>query len=198
MPKRDKQKDECIQLKNINYQSMLQKKNTPIDSGKMVTDNIDEYLIQEQRDGHKQKAWSKLEKGIKLKRLYKFIEILTKKFSLTEKEVLELKKYMKTSLERKKLQRIKDVTYDSMNNIIKEIPGLTFNETNRKFILRKIDKKGTTIKCLAPKNSTKRKSKRRKKSDKRKTERKKKKTKNKTKNNTKNTKNTKNNKIENI
>ena len=181
---------------------MLQKKNTPIDSGKMVTDNIDEYLIQEQRDGHKQKAWSKLEKGIKLKRLYKFIEILTKKFSLTEKEVLELKKYMKTSLERKKLQRIKDVTYDSMNNIIKEIPGLTFNETNRKFILRKIDKKGTTIKCLAPKNSTKRKSKRRKKSDKRKTERKKKKTKNKTKNNTKNTKNntknTKNNKIENI
>ena len=195
MPKRDKQKDECIQLKNINYQSMLQKKNTPIDSGKMVTDNIDEYLIQEQRDGHKQKAWSKLEKGIKLKRLYKFIEILTKKFSLTEKEVLELKKYMKTSLERKKLQRIKDVTYDSMNNIIKEIPGLTFNETNRKFILRKIDKKGTTIKCLAPKNSTKRKSKRRKKSDKRKTERKKKKTKNKTKNNTKNTKN---NKIENI
>ena len=181
MPKKDKsRKDECIQLKNINYQSMLQKKNAPIDSGKIATEDINKYLDQEQNKGNKQhKAWSKLEKGLKQKNLYIYVEKLSKKYNLSIKELTNFKKYIKTQLERKKLQRIKDVIYDSTKGIIKDIPGLTFNETNRKFILRKPDKKGSTLKSLAPKNSSKRnsKTKRRKKSDKRKTqsERKKKK-----------------------
>jgi hypothetical protein len=181
MPKKEnKKKDECIQLKNINYQSMLQKKNAPIDSGKIATEDINKYLEQEQNKGNRQhKAWSKLEKGLKQKKLYGYIEKISKKHNLSVKEVTNLKKYIKTQLERKKLQRIKDVIYDSVKGTIKDIPGLKFNNENRKFILRKVDKKGSTLKSLAPKNSAKRKSqtKRRKKSDKRKsqTERKKRK-----------------------
>ena len=161
MPKKDKsKKDECIQLKNINYQSMLQKKNAPIDSGKIATEDINKYLDQEQNKGNKQhKAWSKLEKGMKQKKLYIYVEKLSKKYNLSSKELTNLKKYIKTQLERKKLQRIKDVIYDSIKGIIKDIPGLTFNEGNRKFILRKVDKKGSTLKSLAPKNSSKRNSK---------------------------------------
>ena len=139
---------------------MLQKKNAPIDSGKIATEDINKYLDQEQNKGNKQhKAWSKLEKGMKQKKLYIYVEKLSKKYNLSLKELTNLKKYIKTQLERKKLQRIKDVIYDSIKGIIKDIPGLTFNEENRKFILRKVDKKGSTLKSLAPKNSSKRNSK---------------------------------------
>ena len=94
-------------------------------------------------------------------------------------------------LERKKLQRIKDVIYEINTGEIKDIPGLTFNEKNRKFILRKIDKNGSTLRNLAPKNSTrgktkkksdrkKKKSDRRRSPDRKKSEKKNRKIKNKT------------------
>ena len=184
--KKEKNKDECIQLKNINYQSMLLKRNSNIDSQRGGTENIDKYLEQEQNKKKNIKPWSKLEKSTKLKKIYSYIENLYDKFKMTELEKKELKKYMRTCLERKKLQRIKDVIYEINTGEIKDIPGLTFIEKNRKFILRKIDKKGSTLRNLAPKNSTrgktKKKSDRKKKksSDRKKSERKNRKIKNKT------------------
>ena len=164
--KKEKNKDECIQLKNINYQSMLLKRNSNIDSQRGGTENIDKYLEQEQNKKKNIKPWSKLEKSTKLKKIYTYIENFYEKFKMTELEKKDLKKYMRTCLERKKLQRIKDVIYEIKTGEIKDIPGLTFNEKNRKFILRKIDKKGSTLRNLAPKNSTRGKTK--KKSDRKK------------------------------
>ena len=189
--KKEKNKDECIQLKNINYQSMLLKRNSNIDSQRGGTENIDKYLEQEQNKKKNIKPWSKLEKSTKLKKIYNYIENLYDKFKMTELEKKELKKYMRTCLERKKLQRIKDVIYEIKTGEIKDIPGLSFNEKNRKFILRKIDKKGSTLRNLAPKNSTrgktkkksdrkKKKSDRRRSPDRKKSEKKNRKIKNKT------------------
>ena len=189
--KKEKNKDECIQLKNINYQSMLLKRNSNIDSQRGGTENIDKYLEQEQNKKKNIKPWSKLEKSIKLKKIYTYIENFYEKFKMTELEKKDLKKYMRTCLERKKLQRIKDVIYEINTGEIKDIPGLTFNEKNRKFILRKIDKKGSTLRNLAPKNSTrgktkkksdrkKKKSDRRRSPDRKKSEKKNRKIKNKT------------------
>ena len=175
-----KNKDECIQLKNINYQSMLLKKNSNINSQRDGTKDIDKYLEQELNKKKNIKPWSKLEKSIKLKKIYKYIEPFHEKFKMTEQEKKELKKYMRTCLERKKLQRIKDVIYIKETGKIKNIPGLSFDEKKRKFILRKIDKKGSTLRNLAPKNSSKGKTKRKKKSDKNKSEKIKRKIKNKT------------------
>ena len=189
--KKEKNKDECIQLKNINYQSMLLKRNCNIDSQRGGTENIDKYLEQEQNKKKNIKPWSKLEKSTKLKKIYTYIENFYEKFKMTELEKKDLKKYMRTCLERKKLQRIKDVIYEIKTGEIKDIPGLTFNEKNRKFILRKIDKKGSTLRNLAPKNSTrgktkkksdrkKKKSDRRRSPDRKKSEKKNRKIKNKT------------------
>ena len=64
-----KNKDECIQLKNINYQSMLLKKNSNINSQRDGTKDIDKYLEQELNKKKNIKPWSKLEKSIKLKKI---------------------------------------------------------------------------------------------------------------------------------
>ena len=189
--KKEKNKDECIQLKNINYQSMLLKRNSNIDSQRGGTENIDKYLEQEQNKKKNIKPWSKLEKSTKLKKIYTYIENFYEKFKMTELDKKDLKKYMRTCLERKKIQIIKDVIYEIKTGEIKDIPGLTFNEKNRKFILRKIDKKGSTLRNLAPKNSTrgktkkksdrkKKKSDRRRSPDRKKSEKKNRKIKNKT------------------
>ena len=38
---------------------------------------------------------------------------------------------------------------------IKQIPGLSFNKKKSKYTLKRVDKKGSTLKCLAPKKKSK-------------------------------------------
>ena len=90
--KKEKNKDECIQLKNINYQSMLLKRNSNIDSQRGGTENIDKYLEQEQNKKKNIKPWSKLEKSTKLKKIYSYIEPFYEKFKMTDVEKKDLKK----------------------------------------------------------------------------------------------------------
>ena len=54
-------------------------------------------------------------------------------------------------MERKKLQRQKDVVYDIETNAIKSITSLIFNKTTNKFTLKRSDKRTSTLKSLAPK-----------------------------------------------
>ena len=70
---------------------------------------------------------------------------------LNEQQTKELKSYLLKCLERKKLQRQKDVVYDIETNTIKSITSLIFNKTTNKFTLKRNDKKTSTLKSLAPK-----------------------------------------------
>ena len=54
-------------------------------------------------------------------------------------------------MERKKLQRQKDVVYDIETNTIKSISSLIYNKSTNKFTLKQRDKKTSTLKCLPPK-----------------------------------------------
>ncbi len=53
------------------------------------------------------------------------------------------------------LNRVKDVTYDKDNGIITAIPALCFNKINKKFTLKRNEKRTGTSKCLAPKKPRK-------------------------------------------
>lgn len=136
--------DECVELKNIKYQTMLMNKKMQTPKTENNTVNIEKFL-QKERDQVTQKPWSKLEKSIKRKKLSKFAETYNTKY----KEIL--KQYLFHCLERKKLQRTKDVIYDINTGRIEKIPGLSFNKNSNKYTLRRIDKKGSTLKSLAPK-----------------------------------------------
>ena len=62
-------------------------------------------------------------------------------------------------MDRKKLQRAKDVNYDISTGKIINIPGLIFNKTNNKFTLKNLDKKGSTLKISLLNEEKKKKSK---------------------------------------
>ena len=67
----------------------------------------------------------------------------------------QLKVFLFKSLKNKKLQRTKDVIYDTEKGIIKGIPGLKFNTSKKKFTLKRIDKKNSTLKGLPMKHRQK-------------------------------------------
>ena len=76
---------------------------------------------------------------------------------MTDDEIYSLKEYLTTSLDKKKLQHVKDVQYDKASNKIKLIPSLHFNPTTRKFTIKRQEKRVSTLKSLGagkPKKKT--------------------------------------------
>ena len=60
---------------------------------------------------------------------------------------------MKDCLDRKKLQRVKDVIYDKTEGVIKEIPALSYTKSSKHFTLKNLEKRVSTLKSLAPKKA---------------------------------------------
>jgi hypothetical protein len=139
--------DECVELKNIKYQTMLLNGNHKIDSSKKNSDNLLDFLNKES-ELNSQKPWNKLGKGTKIKKLNKFAEKYSIDHKYSESKKVSLKEYLLKCLERKKLQRIKDIIYDKNKAEIKNIPGLLFQKN--KFTIKRTDKKNNTLKGLAP------------------------------------------------
>ena len=146
--------EECMELQNIEYQTMLLNSNSKVKSNKEDTSNIDGFLEKEKKN-NQNKPWSKLGKNQKIQKLTEYIQKITKKHNFSVDELKKLREYLIKCIDRKKLQRVKDVTYDVKTGKIKAIPSLIFDKTKRKFTLKKTDKNKSSLRSLAPKNKTK-------------------------------------------
>tara|TARA_Y100000389_G_C17459810_1_gene520825 strand:- start:2482 stop:3021 length:540 start_codon:yes stop_codon:yes gene_type:complete len=141
--------EECMELKNIKYKTMLQH-NKAIQSNLPSSDNISQFLEKEKKINSK-KPWTRLQKSVKLDKLQIFANDYSKQKELTKTQSKLLIDFLISSLEKKKLQRTKDIVYDSKTGKIKSIPGLSVNKTSNKFTLKRVDKKKETLKnSLAP------------------------------------------------
>jgi hypothetical protein len=143
--------EECIELKNIMYKTMLLSGNV-IKENKSVNDmsNIEKFL-EEEKNMNKSEPWSKLDKTVKMKKLLEFAETYKTEKQLNEEENQNLVSFLKDCLNRKKLYRVKDVSYDKTTGFIKEIPALVYNKPNKHFTLKNLDKRVSTLKSLPPK-----------------------------------------------
>ena len=153
--------DDCIELKNIKYQTMLLNNNSKIDSEKQDTIDIDK-LLETDKKLNKSKPWSKIGKSTKSKKIKLFIKSFSIENELKPEQIIKLTSYLMISLEKKKLQRTKDVIYNVSTGKITKIPGLIYNKVKNKFSLKRVDKKRSTLKGLAPKSNKKKKKKIRK------------------------------------
>jgi hypothetical protein len=72
---------------------------------------------------------------------------------MTTEEGKMLIAFLKESMDRKKLQRVKDVIYDKVTGVVKEIPALCYTKATKHFTLKNIDKRLSTLKSLAPKKA---------------------------------------------
>lgn len=152
-----KKNDECLELKTIKYKSMLLTGNAidKVNPTEKSLFNLDKFLEDDKQISRKE-PWSKLDKTMKTKKIIDFVESYSaeKKFKKEQKEALEA--FLKDCLNRKRLQRVKDVDYDKENGVIKSIPSLIFNKTSKQkqFTLKNVEKRVSTLKSL-PQNRRK-------------------------------------------
>ena len=95
--------------------------------------------------------WSKLDKTAKIRKLTAFAENYKTEQHLSEEEYNKLIAFFRECLDKKRLQRVKDVNYDKETGEIKDIPALFFNKPSNHFTLKNVDKRTSTLKGLAPK-----------------------------------------------
>ena len=94
--------------------------------------------------------WNKLNKSLKLKRMMDFADELRIKDELDDERTEQLKVLLRTRLDRKCLQRVKDVVYNAEEGKIVSIPSLI--RVQSKYTLR--SEAASPLSSLAPKNKT--------------------------------------------
>ena len=142
--------EQCVELKNIKYKTMLLNGN-PMKETKSSENlsSLDKFL-EDEKTTNQNEPWCKLNKTIKTKKLIEYADTYK---DIDDEEKSLLITFFKESLERKKLQRVKDVIYDKVNGQIKEIPALTYIKASKHFTLKNMDKRVSTMKSLTPKKT---------------------------------------------
>lgn len=147
-------KTENNELKNIKYKTMMLNGITlPEIKSSNELSTLDKFLENE-KNNNETEPWCKLNKTIKSKKLLEYVSFYQAENNLTEDECELLIKFLKDCLDRKKLQRVKDVNYDKERGIVTSIPALCYIKPSKHFTLKNMDnKRVSTLKSLAPKKS---------------------------------------------
>ena len=147
-------KEECIELRNMKYKSMLLKK-TNIKQLTKCNSNVDiDFFLEKERIQNKEDQWTKLDKSMKISKITTFVESYSKENNLNEKDKSFLQDFLIYCVEQKKLTKTKDVIYDKANGIITSIPCLLYTPTlTKKFTLKRCEKRPSTLNSLAPKSN---------------------------------------------
>ena len=143
--------EECIELKNIQYKTMLLN-GKPIKETKSANDlsNLEEFLENE-KNNNQNDPWCKLNKTIKLKKLTEYARIYKEKNLLDDGEEIAMDVFLRECIEKKKLYRVKDVSYNKETGVILDIPSLVYAKNNKHFTLKNTDKLASTLNSLTPK-----------------------------------------------
>ena len=139
------------ELKTLKYKTMLFNGGAWPEA-KSSTDlvNLDKFLENE-KITNSNEPWSKLDKTAKIRKLTSFAEKYKIDNDLSESEYAQLIIFFRDCLDRKKLQRVKDIQYNKELGEIKDIPALCFHKPTNHFTLKNLDKRVSTVKGLAPK-----------------------------------------------
>jgi len=143
--------EECMELKNIKYKTMLIS-GSDIQETKTSNDmnNLEKFLEAEKHTNQAE-SWAKLDKTIKTQKLVAYAEKYVESHKMCEEDLNALVKYLKECLDKKKLGRVKDVTYDKEKGVVKDIPSLIFNKSSRQYTLKRSEKRVSTLKSLPQK-----------------------------------------------
>lgn len=143
------------EIKSAQYQAAL---NSSKSNKTLNNDNLSDVgsILDSELNRNKKEPWCKLNQTEKVQKLNDFAVRLAKEKELSLSETKKLQTYLSTALSRKKLQKVKDVSYDKENGVIKSIPTLNFNTTEKRFTLKRSDRRTCTTKSLGPGKTRKR------------------------------------------
>ena len=153
-----KDTNECIELKHIQYKSMIQTGiSCSMEYGEDSFERLNhlEKFLETKPDSETIIGWNKLDMTIKMQKVNDFVNVYKEEHSLDETEADELSKYIRGCLDKKKLIRVKEVEYDVTTGKLVGIPGLHYNKTSKKYTIKNADtKKNSVLSRLPQKKKT--------------------------------------------
>lgn len=111
-----------------------------------------EAFLEQEKSQNVNKAWNKLDKSIKINKLYEYADCYSKEKGISGVQTALLKSFLKNCLDKKRLESGKDIQFNVKDQKIEGIPRL--NYANKRFTLRRNDKRITTSSSLGPKKKT--------------------------------------------
>lgn len=112
-------------------------------------------LLEHEKHTNQNDNWNKLDKTMKLQKLYTYADIYAEKNNLSKEQLSALKLFFRDATEKGKFQKAKDVVYNKTTHEIDDILSLHWNDTTHNFTLRNLDtKKVSLLKSLTPKRVT--------------------------------------------
>lgn len=112
-------------------------------------------FLENEKNTNASKTWAKLDKTTKLLKLRAFADAYKKKNEIDADAYNKMIAFFRDCLDRKRLQRVKDVIYDKDTGEIIDIPALVHARPTNHFTLKNLDKRVSTLKSLAPKKRDK-------------------------------------------
>jgi len=133
------------------YKNIIQPYQNDNNINENTYQNIDS-LLEREKQHNKTETWNKLDKTIKIQKLHQYAEKYGREHSLPMKDIKQLKTFFVECMDKNKLQKTKEVSYDKITKEILTIPSLHFHSQTRNFTLKNMDsKRVSTIKSLTPK-----------------------------------------------
>jgi hypothetical protein len=112
---------------------------------------IDDFLESEKATNNTEQ-WCKLNKSVRLEKLTQFAREYATKYSFSSDDENLLIQFFRDCLDKKKLNKVKDVVYNKVTGNIIDVPLLVFNKATKSFTLKKIVKNTTTLKARSVSN----------------------------------------------
>ena len=147
--------DNVLKYKHI-YQRRGSTGTSPDETIENLTEKDLDSFLEKEKNNYSNEPWNKLNKTDKIKKLYSFAATYVDVNSIVE-EKIAMEKFLKWSLETKKISKVKDIKYDKCSGKILEISGLGYDSVTKKFaISRTGDNNTSTSNQLGiPKKATK-------------------------------------------
>jgi hypothetical protein len=126
-------KDECKEYNSLKYRTLIST-GANIDTFPDATEETLNKFLNMDIENNKKAVWSKLSKTEKLKKIKKYVkETLVSKHNLNEDECSTAIRFFTLMIDRKKLSKNNELSYNQENGNIDQIGGLLFNTDTRKF-----------------------------------------------------------------
>lgn len=133
---------DCKEYNSLNYKTMIHTGNTLSENKETQSEQDLNDFLNEDINNHKKSPWSKLTKTSKLKKIKSYVN--KQNNGLSEEEIIQSSKLILKLLERRKLSKQNELTYDKEKGNIESIQCILFDQKSRTY--KMIQEKTSTLK----------------------------------------------------
>jgi len=111
-------------------------------------------FLQNDMNTNQKDLWTKLDKTMKMQKIIEYAQDYAENNKLDNTESKKISDFLKECINKKRIHRVKDISYDKDTGKIKDIPGLFYSKTTKKYTLKNTDKRVSTLKNLPQRNNS--------------------------------------------